>query len=408
MKLSQSIAVGIIASVTLVACDKVSSGSEEINKMQLIVKGMLIDGESAQFSDLKYYKATKFGCGYVNAKNKLGGYVGKKKFVVSLEQNAADLEPERDTPEAPRAPSHVSAETTMNYALQSQEWRSEVESIRSRYQAFDALVAEKCTDSPKPKEDEAQVASNASAKSKVQFTPYEEKEGFIAQYSDQYPFYAVNISKSLSPELRSILRKKGATETTAEFNKRSNFLALEGKTIDLNAEYGLVLLDGFSSEDAMKGIGGEYNADKGILSVSSTFDFCTDPARISEIPAGKEYGLKCTFNRFTHIVFSSKQADMLRYFQRVGYSKEKLLISDSFKLSKEKLLELPTASYSKERFLVGVMLVGRINKKLSISNFQYHTGDYREDTTPGIPFTVTKLIYFNSKNGEILASRVFK
>jgi hypothetical protein len=71
-------------------------------------------------------------------------------------------------------------------------------------------------------------------------------------------------------------------------------------------------------------------------------------------------------------------------------------------------MELPTASYSKEKFHVGFMIVGRINKNLSIYNFQDQTRDYSADSTPYLPFVVTKIVYFNSKNGEILASRTIK
>lgn len=410
MKNTIKFSVALSCAVVLTACNVASGDSSEVAKMKSIVKNVLTDGESAQFSDVKYYKSTNFGCGFVNAKNKLGGYVGKKKFIVSLEQNAADIDPDRDTPEAPRSPSHVSAEAVMNYALESQKWMSKVEEIQNRYQAFDALFSEKCTDNPPPKEDKTQTAKKEAAEPKTQFVPYGEKEGLIAQYSDQYPFYAVNISKLLGPELRDILRKKGTTETTSEFNKRSNYSALEGKSVDLNGEYGLVLLDGYSSDDAMKGISGEYNADKGMLSVSSSSDFCNDPAKdyFTKIPSGREYGLTCGFNRFTGIVFSSKQTDLLRYFRRVDYSREKLFVSDSFKLTKEKLMELPTASYSKEKFHVGFMIVGRINKNLSIYNFQDQTRDYSTDSTPYLPFVVTKIVYFNSKNGEILASRSIK
>ena len=410
MKNTIKFAVAFSCAVVLTACNVASGDSAEVAKMKSIVKNVLIDGESAQFSDLKYYKSTNFGCGFVNAKNKLGGYVGKKKFIVSLEQNAADIDPDRDTPEAPRAPSYVSAEATINFVLESQKWMSNVEEIRNRYQAFDALVSEKCTDNPPPKEDKTQAAKKEAAEPKTQFVPYGEKEGVIDQYSDQYPYYAANISKLLAPELRNILRKKGTTETTAEFNKRSNYLALEGKLIDLNAEYGLVLLDGYSIEDAVKGVRGEYNADKGMISISTSDDFCKDPAKatFSDIPTGKEYGLTCDFNKFTKIVFSSKQTDLMKYFKRQDVLRNYIFVKDSFKLSKEKFLELPTASYSKDRFHVGLMFVGRINKNLSITNFQDQTSDYSEDATPRLPFTVTRIVYFNSKNGEILTSRLIK
>jgi len=396
--------------VTLNACDVASGESTEVAKVKSIVRSALIDGESAQFSDLNYYQVTKFGCGFVNAKNKLGGYVGKKRFVASLEQNVADIDPDRDIPEAPKAPSYVTAEAAMNYAIESQKWMSKADEIRNRYQAFDALVSEKCTDSPPEKKDKTLATQIKAAETKIQFIRYGEKDGFIDQYSDQYPIYAANISKLLGPELRSILRPKGAAETTIEFNKRSNYSALEDKSIDMSAEYGLVLLDGYSIEDAIKGVRAEYNADKEMITVSTSDNFCKDPARenFSKIQAGKEYGLTCSFNKFTEIVFSNKQVDLKNYFKRHELLKDYLFVKDTFKLSKEKFLELPTSGSSNDRFHIGLMFVGRINKNLSISNFKDKTYDYSEVATPHLPFTVTRIVYFNSKSGEVLTSRLIK
>jgi hypothetical protein len=50
-------------------------GAAEVN-----VKSMLTDPESAQFKDMKARTDIKVVCGYVNAKNKFGGYVGFRRF----------------------------------------------------------------------------------------------------------------------------------------------------------------------------------------------------------------------------------------------------------------------------------------------------------------------------------------
>ncbi|MFS0773827.1 hypothetical protein [Sphingomonas sp. 1P08PE] len=44
------------------------------------VSDTLIDPQSAQFSDWKYYPLQKAACGRVNAKNRLGGYTGRSFF----------------------------------------------------------------------------------------------------------------------------------------------------------------------------------------------------------------------------------------------------------------------------------------------------------------------------------------
>lgn len=404
-----SIKLALIISLALAGCSPGPSDSDKLEKMKSIIKETLIDGESAQFSDLKYYKSTNFGCGFVNAKNKMGGYVGKKKFIVSLEQNASEIDPDREIPEPPSAPGYASIESTMRYATQSAQWASNVDAIRNKYQAFDTLVEQKCTDTPPKQEDKNAAEKKEQAKNKVQFVPYEEKDGFIAQYSEAYPLYAANLSKALAPDLIKILKPKGPTETSAEFLKRSNYLALGSQEVDLNRDYGLVMLDGHG-DDSFKGVVVQYDADKEIVSLT-TDDLCDDPARsVYDSKAkgkGKEYGITCKLNKFTKITVSNKQSDFAKYFQR-EYVASYVHIKDKFKLPKGKLLELPTASYSKDRFHVGLMMVGRINKDLTIANFEEHARDYGADTAPSLPFTLSKIVYFNTKNGEILASRGIK
>lgn len=51
-------------------------------KAKAAVRNNLIDPESAQFDGLFTNKKTGAVCGYVNAKNKMGGYTGKKIFIV--------------------------------------------------------------------------------------------------------------------------------------------------------------------------------------------------------------------------------------------------------------------------------------------------------------------------------------
>lgn len=46
------------------------------------VRMQLNDPESAQFSDITLHPNRATACGYVNAKNQMGGYAGRKKFKV--------------------------------------------------------------------------------------------------------------------------------------------------------------------------------------------------------------------------------------------------------------------------------------------------------------------------------------
>lgn len=421
----------LIFLLVLASCNFSSNDSEKLEKMKSLVKETLIDGESAQFSELKYYKLTNHGCGNVNAKNKLGGYVGKKKFIVSLDQNLATIDSDREMPEAPAKPSRTSDATntsmqaTINYALEVAEWSAIVEEKRNLHMTFDATVAEKCTDTP-PKQDMKEIDKKEQPENKVQFVSYEEKDGFIAQYSDEYHFYTVNLAEALRFDLVKVLQPKGPIETSTEFADRSNYLALESKTVNLDNDYGLVLLSGYLFNKT-EGFGVEYNADTEMATIQSHREFCADPARDATrnpaiadsmkaifgnskepIAKGREYGITCNVNSITSITFSSKQVDFLKYFKHQEGLQQYMQLEDSFKLPKQKLLKLPTSSYSSNVFYVGVMIVGRVNKDLTISNFKDETKNYYSSDTPSLPFNVKKIVYYNNKNGEILASRSFK
>lgn len=50
-------------------------------QVQQRVKAALFDPDSAKFEGITYNRTTDVGCGYVNAKNKMGGYVGTTMFI---------------------------------------------------------------------------------------------------------------------------------------------------------------------------------------------------------------------------------------------------------------------------------------------------------------------------------------
>ena len=121
--------------------------SAEIKQSQKIIKDILIDPESAQFTDLKYYKSSNFVCGKVNSKNRMGGYVGAKQVAVDLTKTQAYIDPPRDTPDAPTAPpisaSFASLSRMMDYAARSDAWRAKVESVLREGAYFDNLIQNK-------------------------------------------------------------------------------------------------------------------------------------------------------------------------------------------------------------------------------------------------------------------------
>jgi hypothetical protein len=130
-----------------------------IYTIQSVVKKPLLDPESAQFSNVKFFRSTGYGCGFVNARNKMGGYVGRKQFVASLDGQVV-LAPTEKEPEAPReSPVQLptfstsfsmeglladSSRRLQEYADELR-WAAEVKRIRAESEAFKALVAAKCS-----------------------------------------------------------------------------------------------------------------------------------------------------------------------------------------------------------------------------------------------------------------------
>lgn len=84
-----AIAVGLLA--LLGACNQSENAAKKA------VGDLLSDPESAQFRDLKSYPLGKGErvCGEVNAKNRMGGYVGFVRFVVDLRGPTAWIDPGR-------------------------------------------------------------------------------------------------------------------------------------------------------------------------------------------------------------------------------------------------------------------------------------------------------------------------
>lgn len=128
------------------------------------VKNSLLDPESGLFSDVEFHRNTGFGCGYVNARNNLGGYGGKKYFVASLEgatvfdptlelEVTEISEPDVRFPtltmdfsaEATLAASQRQLQQSQKRLQERQKMLLEQESRSAISTAFKALVAEKCS-----------------------------------------------------------------------------------------------------------------------------------------------------------------------------------------------------------------------------------------------------------------------
>lgn len=67
-------------------------GQAAIVQAKKLVEAELIDPRSAQYEDVKASGAVV--CGRVNAKNRMGGYVGFKRFFVDTEKSTVMFEPD--------------------------------------------------------------------------------------------------------------------------------------------------------------------------------------------------------------------------------------------------------------------------------------------------------------------------
>lgn len=159
-KLNIAIAAGVLI---LVAAGIGGYFYYPIYTIQEVVRKPLLDPVSAQFSEVKFYRSTGYGCGYVNAKNKVGGYVGRKQFVASLDGQVV-IDPTKELKDMPDSTPSVempsfSTSFSMEAALADSSRRladaqrryaetmrvsAENDRIRAEAEAFKSLVAQKC------------------------------------------------------------------------------------------------------------------------------------------------------------------------------------------------------------------------------------------------------------------------
>jgi len=155
--------IAIAAGALLVAVSIGGYFYYPIYTIQEVVRKPLLDPVSAQFSEVKFYRSSGYGCGYINAKNRAGGYVGRKRFVASLDGEVV-IDPTQKSNDVPVSTPRVEIPTfSSGYSLDAaladsqrgladaarryeESLRVSAEYYRSRAEAaaFEALVEEKC------------------------------------------------------------------------------------------------------------------------------------------------------------------------------------------------------------------------------------------------------------------------
>lgn len=78
--MNRAIIVG--ATVVAVAAAAAMAWQYPVYRIERAVRAFLKDPDSAQFQRVQAFYSTGGGCGFVNAKNALGGYVGYTHFVM--------------------------------------------------------------------------------------------------------------------------------------------------------------------------------------------------------------------------------------------------------------------------------------------------------------------------------------
>ncbi len=412
----------LIVAIALSGCDKASTNgpngkvsgaaSPAVTKEQdqillsakAAVSSLLIDSQSAQFSELKFYELTNAVCGSVNAKNRMGGYTGSKEFIYVHDKNLAVIAPSSEMPPAPVAPGSSSVDATLNFIQESQKWQEEMRKISQEKELYGNLRETRCTDDKARLENAKKEAADKIAGTS-QFREFKVIDGFIEGYNGNYIYSGANLSQKLSPALKKIYTPRGVVETTKEYSARLNYsglMATEG--VNLDAEYGLVVVDGNAkSQDKMfAGKDVKYNPDVQKLTLSSegVFDvLCKDPAKINmwNINRSKAYGITCDVNGAGEVLLSSaKDQSFLKSLAKDDYGR--LYLKASFKISPEDFVALPKTGYSEGR-LIGIMIVGKVDPQLQIQDINQY---FKDPASERFPFTVSRVVYYNSDSGKVL------
>lgn len=71
----------LLATIFMVGCDYLPTNR---NNAQKAVKNSLIDPNSAIFNKVESGKEENFVCGFVNSKNRMGGYAGESPFIYNV------------------------------------------------------------------------------------------------------------------------------------------------------------------------------------------------------------------------------------------------------------------------------------------------------------------------------------
>ena len=401
--LMKNLVIPFLVILGIIGCDgdsKQEGDSKQIREAQDILKNKLFDGKSAEFSDVKFYSATNYVCGLFNTKNILGHWDGAKRFIVSLNQENAYIDPDRTTPPLPNSPLLRSDAAVAIYRLESEEWKKRSDEIRKAGEIFDRLIILKCTNEP------SKVTQLIQA-------PKIESKFVFDQGLTKIPieFNGDDLS-DIALKVADITETKDQVETTVEYNKRMSVISIDPSPKDFEQLYAVKFKTApFDATDSIT-----YDADRSKINIKYTGKltdgFCRD-----RIPKHKEaHPVICYAGNGVYLSISNQSKFFLK---NLVQSKNMALAAeydfvDSFLLPRERISELPKVGQGFSNIGISTLLVGNIIKdQLNPSHSwvkQYSYGEtIVEHAVSGnvIPFNVKYVIYYSSSSGEILLKKEF-
>lgn len=85
----------IVVMACMAACLPAASAGQ-FDAAEATIRAQLLDPQSAQFTDVRNGRQDGVVCGMVNAKNRMGGYVGPHPFIVAASGHGSSFTPPRD------------------------------------------------------------------------------------------------------------------------------------------------------------------------------------------------------------------------------------------------------------------------------------------------------------------------
>lgn len=365
-----------------------SEGSKQIEQAKGLVKNGLTDSGSAEFSDVSYYKSSNYVCGYVNAKNKLGGYVGKKEFLVSIKDGSVYFEPNRDAIKAPQVSISTSVQSSINNMNESMAWSAAVQSQSQSIKFFDDLKKRNCKN-----EEAGSLNANVSGKSDV------------FKYTNEITkipkgFEGDNLS-DIAKKVGELTKPKGELETTAEYTDRISVIKLNLNDAIRDNNYAFK----FNTEPFDSKVVKSYDADTQKLKIQLegvlTDGLCKD--RLNKLK--NDHPVQCYLGRGTTISITNKNPIFKQFMTKREIYDGQWFFVDYIDIPRERISTMKDPKVNYGSYTVSALIVGSVVDNMKNTSEKLGFGDYYAMSGESIPFDLKYIVYYDTNTGDVLASR---